>query len=389
VKSTRSVALAVLIPALLALALVVAACGGGETTTTTPALTTAAQTVTTTQPVSTTTSTTTTTTASTTIKTPTTETAAPALSQADIASLKSEVNAFGDAFFGQYGDTKVMFAFLAEDATYSDPSNSDFRSGRPAVESDMSLWFQMFPDCAAKRQAMYVSADGAAFAVAVNTIWPPNPAETWCDELMVFRFRDSRVIGWDLWERASSLKIEGYGVFGPGQDGLERLTEMADRYLKTWASGDKARIAALYHKDASFFDSVRGIQAQGAAAIAEKGAERFGTNGPVTFKVVDLYAETNGMAPPRPQAPDLGAIVALGIHYRCSLVVDGTPKTIDSLVTLDLGTRRNTGFDLDPDGLISREEVFYDADSLLASGLVQQTLECLTIPEQDRSVVRQ
>jgi len=36
----------------------------------------------------------------------------------------------------------------------------------------------------------------------------------------------------------------------------------------------------------------------------------------------------------------------------------------------DLGTLQGTVV-LDPDGLINREEVFYDADSLLASGLVQ------------------
>ena len=59
-----------------------------------------------------------------------------------------------------------------------------------------------------------------------------------------------------------------YGVFAPGKGGSEQLQEIADRYLAAWSSGDKARIAALYGSDAVFSDTMLGLQAQGAAAIA-------------------------------------------------------------------------------------------------------------------------
>ena len=49
----------------------------------------------------------------------------------------------------------------------------------------------------------------------------------------------------------------------------------------------------------------------------------------------------------------------------------GKPATVEGLTTFELGTRMGKYFDPDPDGLITREEVFYDADSLLASGLVR------------------
>jgi hypothetical protein len=59
------------------------------------------------------------------------------------------------------------------------------------------------------------------------------------------------------------------------------------------------------------------------------------------------------------------------MYYRFNVVADGKPSTVESLTTFELGTRVGKAFDPDPNGLITREEVFYDADSLLASGLVQ------------------
>jgi hypothetical protein len=192
-------------------------------------------------------------------------------------------------------------------------------------------------------------------------------------DLEVFHFKNGQVTGLDIWNWASSLELMTFGVFAPGKGGPEQLKEIADRYLAAWASGDKARIAALYHEDASFSDTMLGLQAQGASAIAALGEKRFGAGGPVTFEIIDLYAQTNTYQPPTEQQPKQGAIIAVGIRYRCNQIVDGKPTSVESLTTFQLGTRMGKGlflFDLDPNGLIHREEVFYDADSLLASGLV-------------------
>ena len=91
------------------------------------------------------------------------------------------------------------------------------------------------------------------------------------------------------------------------------------------------------------------------------------------FSLIDLYAQTNTYKPPSEQQPEQGAIIAAAIHYRCDLSVDGRPTSVECLTTFQLGTRMGKGMFLfapDPNGLITREEVFYDADSLLASGLV-------------------
>ncbi len=222
---------------------------------------------------------------------------------------------------------------------------------------------------------MYLSAGAAAYATAEDDVWRPGVAEP-ADHppmgmLHVLHFKDGLVAGWDLWWAAATLETWRVGVFAPGRGGSQQLRDMADRYLAAWASGDTARIAALYHEDASFSDTMRGLQAQGPAAIAELSDTRFGSAGTATFEVIDLYAQTNTPYVPIEVLPDRGAITAVGIHNRYTLVVDGRPAPVESLTTFELGTRQAQSFALDPNGLITREEVFYDADNLLASGLVR------------------
>jgi SnoaL-like domain len=156
----------------------------------------------------------------------------------------------------------------------------------------------------------------------------------------VFRFKDGQVTSWEVWFSAPTLEMISFGCFAPGKGGSEQLQTIADKYLAAWASGDKARIAALYHPDALFSDTALGLQAQGAAAISELGEERFGAGSPVTFKIIDLYAQTKGPDPPTEQQPEQGAIIGVGIHYRCSLVVNGKPASVEGLTTFELGTRQ-------------------------------------------------
>ena len=367
----------------------VAACGSAETTSTLASAPTITQAVSTTQAVTTSTqavaaarsSTTTTRAPTTTTQAPTTTTVALVpMSAAEIRQWKKGATAFAERFYGAWTDVDaaaaVINAEFAEDSAFYDPSSGDFLSfnGKQSIVGMQQGWLSMFPDIEVDRQGVYVSGDGAAYFYAVGNLWAPwggpepanHPPE---DALDVFRFKDGLVTRWDIWLSAQSAEMVSFGAFAPGEDGPEQLQAIADRYLAAWASGDKARIAALYHKDAVFSDTVLGLQAQGPAAIADLVKERFGVSSPVTFEVIDLYAQTNGYAPPTELQPELGAITAVGIRYRCNLAAGDKPATVEGLITFDLGTLQGSVV-LDPNGLITREEVFYDADSLLASGLV-------------------
>lgn len=305
---------------------------------------------------------------------PTSEAPRP-LSAAEIGQWKTDAVAFADGFYGQYGDVTATFPELAADATFYDPCDGDFLTqGKEPIVSMLQGLFAGTPGFGAEREGMYLSAGGTACAVAEPDLWPP-----WLPEadhpparlMQVFRFEDALVASWDLLFAAATLEMVQTAAFAPGKGGSERLQQIVDRYLAAWSSGDKDRIAALYRTDATFSDTVLGLRAEGADAIAELSNERFGEEGPVTFKVIDLWVQTNGPAPPTKKRPKDGVIIVVGIHYRSMLVVDGEPSTVEGLTTFELGQRAGDAFHHDPKGLIAREEVFYDADSLLASGLVR------------------
>jgi photosystem II stability/assembly factor-like uncharacterized protein len=279
---------------------------------------------------------------------PTTSTTVPvAMSKAEIAQWKTDAIAFNDRFYGAWPDADATFTQFADDAAFYDPSNGDF----------------------------LIEGKKAANRLIVDTIWPPwvpEPANhAPVGTLEVFGFRNGQVTRYEEWFWAATLEMLGYGVFAPGKGGSEQLQKIADRYVAAWSSGDKARIAALYNKDATFSDTMRGLHAQGPGDIAELAGKRFGSAGKTAFEVIDLYVQTNGPDPPTEQLPKQGAIIGVGIHYRCNLVMDGKSATVEGLTTFELGTRQGSTFAPDPNGLITREEVFYDADSLLASGLVR------------------
>jgi hypothetical protein len=357
---------------LVGLGVLAAACSGTETTTTvasgtpsTQALTKATQAVTTAEAVTTTAAPTTTTTA----------TLVP-MSAAEIAQWKTDAAAFADRFFGKYGDVNVTFPEFADDVTFYDPGDGDFLvEGKQQVVALTRSMFSDFPDYRFRQKAVYLSAGGVACDGVLENLWPPGLPEP-ADHppvrgLELFRFKEGLVASWEIWGLPATLEMVSMGCFAPGEGGSEQLQKIADRYLAAWSSGDKARIAALYRNNAVFSDTMLGLQAQGPAAISELSDKRFGSAGTITFEVIDLYVQTNGPDPPTKQQPEQGAIIAVGIHYRCNLVVEGKPASVESLATFDLGTRHEKSFDIDSDGLIAREEVFYDAESLLASGLVR------------------
>ena len=337
------------------------ACGGDETT-----ATLASATTTITAPSITTTTT----------LPPTTTTLPVAMSAAEIAQWKTDAIAFAARFFGKYGDASATFPEFADNATFYDPTDGDFLiEGKEQIVALTRWMFSSFPDYRFRQKAVYLSGGGAAYKGVLENLWPPGLPEPAdhppVEGLELFRFKAGLVVNWEIWSVPATLEMLSMACFAPGRGGSEQLRAIADRYLAAWSSGDKDRIAGLYRDDAVFSDSMRGIQAQGSAAIAEVGDTRFGSGGPHTLEVIDLYVQTNdGIDTSTEQPPEQGAIIAVGIHYRYTLVVKGESTTGESLTTFELGTRQGNAFALDPGGLITREEVFHDADSLLASGLV-------------------
>lgn len=297
----------------------------------------------------------------------------PVQSQDDIAQLKSNANAFADSFFGEYGKQLPGFTILAKDVSSSDPSNSDFIADKSMLVWRLQGFLGSSPDITVNRRAMYISADSAVFKVdedniagleAFSEFEDPPPIEF----SHLFHFKNGLIDNWDLWVSPSSLELLQHAAFAPGQDGQVKLENIVNRYISAWTSGDAQKIAALYRDDAVFEDTLRNIQVQGSASIAKLAQERFGPAENNTIEIVDLIVQTNGPDQPSSQFPDKGIIIAIGIHYRWTTMIDRVSIPLDGLTVFELGVKNKGSFDIDPDGLIVRERFFYNPDSLLALG---------------------
>ncbi len=288
---------------------------------------------------------------------------AAVMSGAEIGQWKADAAAFGDRFYGAWPDADAVVAIVdaeyADDAVYYDPSNGEFGiEGKQNIMAACRQFFAVYPDLHPQVTGMYLSTNTAVYRLSEE------------GALELYPFKDGRATRADHWWSVAGLEAWGDGCFAPGYNGAEQLQEIAERYLDSWSSGEQDRIAALYGEDARFSDTMFGLQAEGSEAIAELGSKRFGPDSTVTFEIIDLYAQTNGTDPPTEQLPEHGAIIGVGIHYRATVVAGSRSATIDGLTTFELGTRIGQAFALDPDGLIDREEVFYDVDSLVAAGLI-------------------
>ena len=75
-----------------------------------------------------------------------------------------------------------------------------------------------------------------------------------------------------------------------------------------------------------------------------------------------MFALTHGPDPATADDPETGPVVAVGIQCRYQ-DPDGSIRVI--LTSFEIGTRLRRGFDLHPDGLITREDVFHLPGPLL------------------------
>jgi ketosteroid isomerase-like protein len=298
------------------------------------------------------------------------------LTAVELRERETAVIGFSNRFFGAWPDADALGACYTEDATIFDPSDGSFDvQGREVIKSFYRNFFSYVRDVRVLRDNTCISADGAAYAVTPVGLWPPwvpePPDHPNVKALDLMRFDKDLIASEEMWFSPATLEMVSFGVFAPGGGGSAHLRQLAERYLAAWSSGDKARIAALYRDDAVFSDSLMDLQAQGPAAISELGTKRFGSSGRAGFEILDLYAQTNGADPFSADKPEQGAIAGMAIHFRCVVPVGGRSVSFEGVVVCELGTRQASTFAVDPNGSIEREEVFYDAGSLIAAGFAR------------------
>lgn len=214
-------------------------------------------------------------------------------------------------------------------------------------------------------EEMFLSRDAAAYRASYgHGYWPPWSVEP-ADHppvvgLDVIHFEGESVTGFDIWFEGDSLETLGFGCFAI--EGCPEVGVIVERYVAAWTSGDPEEVASLYDDDATFTDSLLGIEAVGPDEIGDVAAGRFGQDD-VTVEVIEVYAQTNGSDVPLDDDSDVGRVIAVGIHYRVSSP-GADVAGFESLTTFEIGARQGHGFAPHPGGLITREEVFHSPDSL-------------------------
>ena len=282
-----------------------------------------------------------------------------AVSGSERVELEDRAIELAKSFWEAWPDDAIIDRF-AGDITFYDPSDGDFTiEGKdrfaPIERNLLTFWAAADPSV----ERVWVATDGASYRVSYPAVvWPP-----WLPEpsehppvviLYVFGFEDESITKYEVWFEDATLEMLEFGCFGV--DACPEAVAIVDRYTQAWNSGEPDMIASLYADDATFTDSVSGIEAIGAGEISGLSDRRFGPGAKPEIEVVGVYAQTNDYQLPA-EATDLGQVIALGIQYRVR-VPDSDAPPLQGLATFELGTRRSGGFDRHPEGLITREEVF-------------------------------
>lgn len=292
-----------------------------------------------------------------------TESPKAVMTETEIREWQAEALAFADRNLGAWPDLDLSMPEYAEDAIFSGPSGGFLLEGKPSISHFFEWWTLGDSHVEVEASRVFISVEGAAFDDIWHDLWP-----YWAEEppdhpplkyLDLFQFQDELVTSYILFDLMENIELTNAGCFPV--DGCPELREIVDGYLAAWSSRDVDQIAALYTDDAVFSDSLLGMQAEGSDAIAALAEQRFGSIGDTPLEEIDLYAQTNGRYPPTEEKPKDGRIVGAGISYQWNAFADGKSNAVKSVTT----------FDINQEGLITREEVFHDPESLIAAGLAQ------------------
>ena len=311
---------------------------------------------------------------------------APVVADDEIRQMEADAAAFAVEHIEVWPDVDAYTEAFADEIVFADPTFGDFRVGREGITAMWQAWAEA-TDYETVVDDFFVSVEGVAYPQTWPGLTPPVPVpdvplplET--HGLMIYAFEEGEVVRNDIWYPPDENALFELGCFA--LEDCPTLEDTVGRYVQAWSSRNADDIAVLYSDDAAFTDSMLGLEAAGGGDVAELADVRFGSGGDLTVDVLGLYAWTDGFRPPSDVSPDLGRLIGVAIHYRATVVEDGTKRIQEGLSTLELGERDEAGLEADPEGLIHHEEVFHRAESLLAGPVDTGTM---TISFQDWSGV--
>jgi len=300
----------------------------------------------------------------------------PVVSASEIQQFSAAADAFAERHMGAWPDVDAYAADYAEDVIGADPTGRDSDGGKQAWLNMWVAW-ERLTDYTIEVTGTFISADGAAYKQLWRGLWPTDvgfPVESERDPdgmsyFETFVFEGGKVVVSDVWWYPKDNERVGFGCFAV--DGCPALQETVDRYVSAWTARDSDAIAALYSDEGSFTDSLFGHEATGPESVGALADNRFGSTGDLSIEVLDLFSWTDGYGQPSERDPQHGNLLGVTVHYRATVNDNGLEHVQEAVATLELGHRYvsedlYTHVDIDPEGLIHREVVYHEPESLLA-----------------------
>jgi len=276
---------------------------------------------------------------------------------------------FGAEYYRAWPDEDAVMAMLAEDATFSDPTDGDLVTGTEALQGFVRTIAAAYPDLRYSITDALWGGRRGLFELEVTGIWPPwvpapaNPPPLHEVQILEIDLGQPLVHRAELAMPVAELEMFPLGCFQDNGCSAE-YRQLVERYVSAWSSGDEARVAALYRDDATFDDPMLGLREIGAQEIGRLIHVRFGRATDVGFDVLRTYAQTNGYSYPTSRQPLLGAVIGIGLRYRWTGVIGGHQESLESFTLLRYANWTPAGLVDDPDGRIVEELVFHDTGSL-------------------------
>lgn len=209
-------------------------------------------------------------------------------------------------------------------------------------------FFDGYPDFQWTVDQVFV-ADGVA--LAATSAWAIDLRDFSFSEAVPLREIDRIEVDPDgtLGRWTLFYDLDAYREWHALDSRLDEAESLVRSYADAWGSGDPKQVIALYAPDARRVDSLFGVDLEGADAI-EAHAERFSSWYPDAALTDRLIFSDTRLGFEEPER--IGAVLTM--HGAGA---DGSDCAVDMAVILSSS-----------EGSIVHEEVFWDADSLLACG---------------------
>ena len=265
----------------------------------------------------------------------------PPLSADEVKTIAAEFDKVSSAHMDAWNkhDRNLMVSLYTSDITYHEDGIEPMRTGQTSVLWLQSYVLQHWPDQAVRSVDTFIGREDG-FDVVEIWNWNGSTKENPFTGYSWYTLRNGRIS--DMWLFWGSDVFKR--LWTPGETFDQKPLQ---DYASAWSSGDLATVADLYATDVVRQDTLYGENQQGSSAVNEFAAEFFAWYPGVRLELLQPFKlDETGMT---------GGVYAIHVIDQA-----GKPCDVRAVILLELAEDK-----------ITKEWMFYNADSLIACGWAQ------------------